>query len=146
MHDLGDHPDISARKPLITNETVVVWDDPNVIGDTFLQPANWVTRVMFSVARVRQSFCPQGVPPYRTAAPAFLCTGIWPRPPLYRTSAPPLYRTPSPLKHVQTCLTWISLYRDPTGHIQTCPLLSMYAWQAGVWHPTGMLSCYYPCQ
>ena len=27
-------------------------------------------------------------------------------------------------------------------HCQTCSLRSMYGWQAGDWHPTGMLSCY----
>ena len=39
--------------------------------------------------------------------------------------------------HVQTCSSYTSFYRDtppPT-------LWKVYGWQAGSWHPSGMLSC-----
>ena len=43
---------------------------------------------------------------------------------------------PPPPRHVQTCSTWTSLYRDlPTVD-------NSHSWQAGDSHPTGMRSCY----
>ena len=77
---------------------------------------------------------------------------------LWPWSQSPLYRNPSnghiqnlfnldltiqgPLpRHNQTCSTSAPLYRDPKRQVQTCSLWNIYGWQAGGWHPTGMLSC-----
>ena len=65
----------------------------------------------------------QDPPPYMAPAAISLCIWLW-----------------SP-EHVQTYSTWSSLYRDSSRYVKTSSLWSTYNWQAGSWHPTGMLSC-----
>ena len=54
-----------------------------------------------------------------------------------------------PPRHVQTCATWASPYRDPLATplpqpVQTCSLCSAYICRhAGCWHSTEVPSCFF---
>ena len=64
-------------------------------------------------------------------------TGPSPLPSLYWASSPP---DPVTTRHIQTCSTWTSPYRDP-WHVQICSIWSLGCRQAGGWHSIEMPYC-----
>ena len=123
-------------------------------NNNFLQPANGVAKVMFSVMSAHQSSCPQserGIHVQHPGPSQPLCTGLQPQPPSVHGPDPldisDLFsldltaHCPGTAWHVQDLVHLDLIVLSPSPrHIPTCSLWSTDCRKEGSWHSTKITS------